>query len=79
MKLTKSQLKEMIKEELLNEQMDIRSAFYQLGDAIENLEWLNHRNTTLNKDRTIVKITKQMKKTHDQLYKHLEKTYEGWD
>ena len=79
MKLTKSTLKKMIKEELLKEQMDIRSAFYQMGDAIENIEWLNNRNATLNKDKTIVKLIQQMKKTQDKLQKHLDTTYEDWD
>ena len=80
MKLTKSKLKEMIKEELLKEQpMDIRSAYYELGDKIENLKWINKRNTELNNDRTLSKIAKQMEKLHDQLYKHLDKSFPGWD
>ena len=79
MKLTKSKLKKIIKEELLTEIISIRSAFYELGDGIENLEWINKRNTDLDNDRTIAKIAKQMEKLHDQLYKYLEKAYPGWD
>ena len=80
MKLTKLKLKELIKEELLKERsMNIRSSFYELGDKIENLKWINKRNTELNNDKTISKIAKQMEKIHDQLYKHLNKTFPGWD
>ena len=80
MKLTKSKLKEMIKEELLKEQpMNIRSSFYELGDKIENLKWINRKNTELNNDKTISKIAKQIEKLHDQLYKYLNKTFPGWD
>jgi hypothetical protein len=80
MKLTKLKLKELIKEELLKERsMNIRSAFYELGDKIENLKWMNTRNTEMNNDRTISKITKQMEKLHFQLNKHLDKTFPGWD
>ena len=80
MKLTKSHLKKIIKEELLKEQpMNIRSAFYELGDKIENLKWINKRNTELNNDKTISKIAKQIEKLHDQLYKHLNKTFPNWD
>ena len=79
MKLTKSKLKEMVKEELLKEQITVRSAFYELGDKIGDLEWINKRNTELNNDKTISKIVKQMEKLHDQLNKYLDKTYEGWD
>ena len=79
MKLTKSKLKEIIREELLNEQITMRSAFYELGDKIGDLEWINKRNTELNNDKTISKIVKQMEKLHDQLNKYLDKTYEGWD
>tara|TARA_Y100000310_G_C20153353_1_gene565789 strand:- start:320 stop:559 length:240 start_codon:yes stop_codon:yes gene_type:complete len=79
MKLTKSKLKEIIREELLKEQITVRSAFYELGDKIGDLEWINKRNTELNNDKTISKIAKQMEKLHDQLNKYLDKTYEGWD
>ena len=79
MKLTKSKLKKIIREELLKEQITVRSAFYELGDKIGDLEWINKRNTELNNDKTISKIAKQMEKLHDQLNKYLDKTYEGWD
>ncbi len=79
MKLTKSKLKKIIKEELLTEIISIRSAFYELGDGIENLEWINKRNTDLDNDRTIAKIAKQMEKLHDQLYKYLDKNYPDWN
>ena len=59
--------------------MDIRSAFYDLGDKIENLEWVNKRHTALKNDKMIAKTAKQMKKLHDQLNKYLDKTYQGWD
>jgi len=79
MKLTKSKLKKIIKEELLTEIISLRSAFYGLGDGIGNLEWINKRSTELNNDKIISKIIKQMEKLHDQLNKHLDKAYEGWD
>ena len=72
-------IRETIREQLLEEQITVRSAFYELGDKIGNLEWINKRNTELNNDKTISKIAKQMEKLHDQLNKHLDKTYEGWD
>jgi hypothetical protein len=79
MKLTKSKLKEIIKEEILNEQvMDFRSVFYSLGDAIENLDWVNSK-TNHPKDKQIETISKQMMKLQDKLNKHLDKAYEGWD
>ena len=39
MKITKTQLREIIREELLKEQMNLKSAYYELGDAVENFEW----------------------------------------
>ena len=51
MKLTRSKLKQIIKEELLKEQvMDMRSAFYELGDKIENLLWLLQRHSDYKDD-----------------------------
>ncbi len=79
MKLTKSTLKRMVREELLKEQMDIRSVFYELGDKIENLRWVADRNTQYTQDRKLKSFAKQLLKVHDTLKKHLDKTYGDWD
>jgi len=79
MKLTKSELKEIIKEELLKEQMDIRSVFYDLGDKIENLNWVSKRNAQYEKDRKLRDFSSKLLKIHDMLKKHLDKTYGDWD
>ena len=83
MKLTKSQLKEMVKEVIKEGRFDddnhIRNGFYKLGDAIENMSWLNMKNTTLNKDKTVAKIVKQMMRLQNQLENHFNKNYQDWD
>jgi hypothetical protein len=79
MKLTRSKLKEIIKEELLKEQMDIRSVFYSIGDAIENLLWIAKRNTQYEKDRKLKELGSKFLKLQDALLKHLDKTYGDWD
>tara|TARA_Y100000034_G_C6681547_1_gene299629 strand:- start:285 stop:530 length:246 start_codon:yes stop_codon:yes gene_type:complete len=81
MKLTRSKLKQMIKEELLKEQvMNMRSAFYELGDKIENLLWLVDRHSDYKGDNKLKTIGKQFLKLHSNtLHKHLEKEYPDWD
>ena len=79
MKLTKTKLKEMIREELLKEEMTIRKVFYELGKQIGNLEWLSKRDTDFDKDRKILAIHRKFDKLYDELFKHLQKEHPGWD
>ena len=75
-----SPAKQLIREELLEEQvLDLRTVYYGLGDQIENLGWLLKRYTPIEGDRVIEKTYKDMRKMHDKLYKHLNKTYGNWD
>ena len=79
MKITKSELREMIKEELLNEvPLNMRDSFYQTGDWIGNLDWLSKRHTEFHKDRKLKDFVNKLYKAHDMLKKHLDKNYE-WD
>jgi hypothetical protein len=80
MKLTKSKLKKIIKEELLGEQqMSLRSMFYELGDKIENMGWMLKKYQPIRGDNVIERAYKQMKRLHDGLHKHLTRTYKDWD
>ena len=79
MKITRSELKEIIREELLKEQMDIRSVYYSIGDAVENLIWIAKRNTQYEKDRKLKDFGNKFLKMLDVLRKHLDKTYGDWD
>jgi hypothetical protein len=80
MKITKSKLEEIIREELLKEQgMDIQSVFYELGDKIGNLDWLTRRHAGFTSDTKLRAFVHKLFKMHTALKKHLDKTYEDWD
>ena len=80
MKLTKSKLKEIIKEELLGEQqITLRSMYDELGYKIENMGWMLKKYQPIRGDNVIERAYKQMKRLHDGLHKHLMKTYKDWD
>ena len=79
MKITKTQLREIIREELLKEQMNLKSAYYELGDAVENFEWVVGRNTDTRKDAKLKKHAQTLKKIVTMIYSHLEKNHSGWD
>tara|TARA_R100000008_G_scaffold41088_1_gene23640 strand:- start:181 stop:420 length:240 start_codon:yes stop_codon:yes gene_type:complete len=79
MNITKSELKEIIREELLKEQYSIRNVYYSIGDAIENLLWIVKRNAQYEKDRKLKDFGNKFLKMHDMLKKHLDKTYGNWD
>ena len=70
---------EGLEEELLKEQMDIRSVYYSIGDAVENLIWIAKRNTQYEKDRKLKDFGNKFLKMLDVLRKHLDKTYGDWD
>ena len=68
--------KQTIKEQV----MTMRNVFYELGDKIENLDWMANRHTDFSGDRKIKDFYKQFLKVHNQLRKHLDKLYpQGWD
>ena len=71
--------KDSVKEELLTEQMSLRSMYYELGDKIENLGWMLKRFKPIKGDNIIHQVHKQMSRELDRLYKHLNKTYKNWD
>ena len=79
MKLTKSKLKQIIKEELLNEQMNLQSVYYSIGDAIENLDWFIKRHELHRGDKKFAMFVKQFLKVHKDLTKHLDKNYPDWN
>ena len=68
-----------MKEELISEQADLRSMYYDLGDKIGSFEWMIDRFNPIKGDGTIKQIYKQMSNLHNKLYKHLNKNYPGWD
>lgn len=70
---------EPIKKKINEAEMTIRSVYYSLGDAIENLGWLANRNTNYTKDRKLKAIINKLYKLDDELTKHLDKQYKGWD
>jgi|TARA_B100000315_G_scaffold32450_1_gene27366 hypothetical protein len=67
-------LKEILKEKQIN----MRDTFYQIGDAIENLNWLTKRHATFSNDKKLKDHVNRLYKTHDILRKYLDKNYE-WD
>lgn len=58
--------------------LDIRQAFYQIGDGIENLEWVGKRHSDYANDKKIQQHVKKLLKAHNDLRKYLDKTY-NWD
>ena len=58
--------------------LDIRKAYYQIGDGIENLEWVGKRHSDYANDKKIQQHVKKLLKAHNDLRKHLDKTY-NWD
>ena len=58
--------------------LDIRKAFYQIGDGIENLEWVGKRHADYHNDKKIQQHVKKLLKAHNDLRKYLDKTY-NWD
>lgn len=68
-----------VKKKINEAEMTIRSVYYELGDAIENLGWLANRNTNYTKDRKLKTIINKLDKLNDELIKHLDKQYKGWD
>lgn len=72
MKLTKTQLRQIIREELLNEDLeyDYRIAYYKISDGFESLEGLG-RDT----DKVLDKMILNGLKLRDKLYKHIKDNY----
>ena len=55
--------------------LDINQAFYQIGNGIENLSWVGQRHASYTNDKKIQQHAKKLMKAHNDLKKHLEKTY----
>jgi len=77
MKLTKTQLREIIREELqsLNEdsESNYRMAYYDVSNGFENLEILLKKDG--NKDKSFVKMVKDGLKLRDNLYNYIKDNY----
>ena len=74
MKLTKSQLKEIIKEELLNEANDgeLVDPFWDFNGALDKFITIVFKDKKFSKDKKLDKIIQANRKAMNVLYKHLK-------
>jgi len=81
--MNKSELKELVKEELNriqeNNASSVKDAYYKFSDGVYGLLNMEHENGGYDKDKFIKKTFRSAKKLLMDLEMHLNKNYEGWD
>ena len=74
--MKKSELKKLIREEILKEEIDLRKAFYSLSDSIIGFsETIKGEQFT--GDSTIVEMNTQLNGILDKILNHLNINYKG--
>jgi hypothetical protein len=81
--MKKSELKELVKEELNkiqeNKALSVEDAYYKFSDGVYGLLNMEHENGGYDNDKFIKKTFRSAKKLLMDLEMHLNKNYEGWE